>query len=162
MEARCRGISVQTVLRTTLSASMRRLPRCVCTISPSSWALTRHIRNEGHQKGAWNVSGIIDMFQPLREGMWKASSHGWKKWRTSYNGYVVRLSSVPLQYLIQCSSVRTPTLRKNWERRLIGKPLVGTRCRAPFRINLALPHTDRRRNCAPAPSAQWTIRPTTI
>lgn len=39
---------------------------CVYDI-PSSWALTRHIRNEDHRKGAWNVSGFIDMLQPLHE-----------------------------------------------------------------------------------------------
>lgn len=115
--------------------------------SPSNMGpLTDHVRNEDPLKGAYIVPGFIRTLQPLHKGTWRVSSRDWKKWRASCNGCVVNRTRLSLIFLIVSSYVPTPTSRKNWGHRLIGKALFETLCHALFRINPVRPLIDHPHN----------------
>lgn len=110
----------------------------VCRLAydlPAAGPLIHHVRNEGPLKGAYIVPVFITTLQLLHKGMWKVSSREWRKWRASCSECVVQQDYASYIFLIVSSYVPTPTSLKNWERRLIDKPLFETPCRAPFRIN---------------------------
>ena len=149
MAARCRETSAPTVLRTTLSASMKRLPRCavLAIIYPLPVGpLTHHVRNEGPLKGAYIVPGFISTFQLCMKVCGKSRVTTGKNGEPPATGASSNRTHLCVMLLILSSYVPTPTSHQNWERRLIGKALFETPCHALFRINLVRPLIDHPHN----------------
>src|SRR6266850_4038239 len=116
MEARCREISVPIVLRTTPSATVNQ-SRCICslaTIFLQVGLLTHNVRNGDPRNGVWNRnSSRCLMVQHFCIRVCGESRVTGGEMENLLQLCVVRPSSVRLRFLIRCSVVRTPTLRKN-------------------------------------------------
>jgi hypothetical protein len=149
MAARCRETSAPTVLPTTLSASMKRLPRCAVLVIICRLAvrpLTHHVRNEGPLKGAYIVLEFISSFQLCIKVCRKSRVTTGKNGGPPATGASSNRARLCIMLLIVSSYVPTPTSHQNWGRRLIGKPLFATPCHAPFRINPVRSLIDHRYN----------------
>ncbi len=145
MAARCRETSAPTVLRTTLSASMKKLPRSVLLVIISvSWTPNPPPQKRGPPKGCVHSWGLglstcsNFCIKVCRKSRVKTGKNG----GPPAAGASSNRTRLCVMFLIVSSYVPTPTSHQNWGRRLIGKALFETPCHAPFRINLVRPLTD--------------------